>query len=245
MNCDSDPNLSSKPKNTQMTEENLKSLPKFSRFDAGLAVAKWILDSSTPENEARKFLEKSGFFSKFSKGVLSCTTISSLGDLQKNQYKEELFAAVKNNNQKLVRELLQPQYFQNVSQTDKDGNTPLHWAGEKADPAMCRLLIKYDTSNAVKVVNHKGETPLHSAARARLFLNIPVLLEAGVDPSIESALPDQEPGKTVLELLEKIKNENVPDQTLENAIEAVQASLISLSAAQAARTDGFYASLES
>lgn len=72
------------------------------------------------------------------------------------------------------------------SQTDRKGNTPLHWAARAGDKDVAvKLLLRNSPLNAK---NHTGETPLHWALRSgnRGIEVATVLLENGARPGILS-----------------------------------------------------------
>ena len=70
-----------------------------------------------------------------------------------------------------------------------DGMTALHWASERADAALVRVLL--EAGAAVNAVTRMGDyTPLHLAAKAGSAGAVEALLEAGSDPHAVTATGD-------------------------------------------------------
>ena len=69
-----------------------------------------------------------------------------------------------------------------VNSAQGDGMTALHWAAERGDDALARLLVRAGAS--VRAVTRLGDyTALHLASRAGRAAVVSTLLEAGADPT--------------------------------------------------------------
>ena len=89
-----------------------------------------------------------------------------------------------------VRELLASGADVNAAQAD--GMTALHWAAERDDPGLARMLLY--AGAAVEPVTRIGSyTPLHVAARGGSVAVAEVLLDAGADPAAPAALSGATP----------------------------------------------------
>jgi ankyrin repeat protein len=97
-----------------------------------------------------------------------------------------LVEAVKNSDKAAVRTLL-PQHV-DLSATDTDGSTALHWAVRRDDVETAGLLIRGGAN--VKATNRYGVTPLSLACVNGNAAMIESLLTAGADPN--AALPGGE-----------------------------------------------------
>jgi len=97
-----------------------------------------------------------------------------------------LVEAVKNSDKAAVQKLL-PQHV-DLSATDTDGSTALHWAVRRDDVETAGLLIRGGAD--VKVVNRYGVTPLSLACVNGNATMIETLLKAGADAN--AALPGGE-----------------------------------------------------
>ena len=72
-----------------------------------------------------------------------------------------------------------------VNSAQGDGMTALHWAAERGDDALARLLVHAGAS--VYAVTRLGDyTPLHLASKAGRAAVISTLLEAGADPTAKT-----------------------------------------------------------
>ena len=97
-----------------------------------------------------------------------------------------LVQAVKNSDKAAIEKLL-PQHI-DLSATDTDGSTALHWAVRQDDLETTNLLIRGGAN--VKTANRYGVTPLSLACLNGNAAIIESLLKAGADPN--SALPGGE-----------------------------------------------------
>jgi len=100
-----------------------------------------------------------------------------------------LLDAVKNSDKKTIQTLL-PQH-PDLSATDTDGSTALHWSVRRDDLDTVNLLIRGGAD--VKTANRYGVTPLSLACLNGNAAIVESLLKAGADPN--TALPG---GETVL-----------------------------------------------
>src|ERR1700726_1189477 len=97
-----------------------------------------------------------------------------------------LVEAVKTSDKAAIQSLL-PQHI-DLSATDTDGSTALHWAVRHDDLETTNLLIRGGAN--VKTANRYGVTPLSLACVSGNTAMIESLLKAGADPN--SALPGEE-----------------------------------------------------
>lgn len=97
-----------------------------------------------------------------------------------------LIDAVKSGNATAVRALLQRPGLVNVAESD--GTTALHWATDRDDLAMARLLVAAGANP--RAANRYGVTPIYSAAVHGDAAMLELLIAAGAD--VNAALPEGE-----------------------------------------------------
>ena len=123
--------------------------------------------------------------------------------------------AAGNRNQEGVAVLLA--HGADVSSSDREGNTPLHYAvsWQRGDPAVPRLLL--NSGADPNAVNNEGETPLHGAALRGDVPSVKLLLGAGADGDIRD-----KKGATPLDVAAERGNEEAR-KALEASLERTDA----------------------
>lgn len=73
-----------------------------------------------------------------------------------------------------------PSEARDVSSSDADGKTPLHWACRKGHLRMCSFLLNHGAQPDAE--DWRGVKPIHESARKNYAQIVRMLLESGVDP---------------------------------------------------------------
>src|SRR5258708_30427651 len=137
-----------------------------------------IRELCDPQNQTEATMTHSRCFSGLwiAPVVLATSLLAASTDVR-------LVNAVKNADKRAIQTLL-PQHV-DLSATDTDGSTALHWAVRRDDVETAGLLIRGGAD--VKAVNRYGVTPLSLACVNGNAAMIEALLTAGADAN--SALP--------------------------------------------------------
>lgn len=102
-------------------------------------------------------------------------------DIQDNHQRSALSYAAQKGRPVIVRRILKRDIFMNLSETDKDGNTPLHLAAEAGQPDIVDILVceflKYHLN--IDCPNSDGFTPLLLACKNDNFVSAYILLTKG------------------------------------------------------------------
>ena len=102
--------------------------------------------------------------------------------MSKKTLNEQLFIAVKEGNEKKVKQLMRSFISANV--VDKDGLTSLHYAAARGYKEIVRILIRNGAN--VNAADKKGHTPLHEAASLNQVEIAKLLIDEGAQIDAEN-----------------------------------------------------------
>src|SRR5258708_34658631 len=133
-----------------------------------------ILELCDPQNQKEVTMTHSRCFSGLwiAPVVLATSLLAASTDVR-------LVNAVKNADKGAIQTLL-PQHV-DLSATDTDGSTALHWAVRRDDVETAGLLIRGGAN--VKTANRYGVTPLSLACTNGNATRIEALVKTGADPT--------------------------------------------------------------
>ena len=102
--------------------------------------------------------------------------------------------------------------------TNKDGNTPLHWAARDGRKTVVELLLKHDAD--VHMTNKDGSTPLHLAASYGRTDVVKLLLEGDAAVNVENKAGETpldvaraKGRKTIVRILEAERQSDLSSQS--------------------------------
>ena len=104
----------------------------------------------------------------------------------------------------------------NLSERDKNGNTPLHWAAKHNSQISLIYLLAWLTKEEISIQNNQGKTPLHIAVISSEDIDSGRTLRFLVQKGAKTKAKDSK-NRTALDTVEYIQSERLKNE-LKNSL---------------------------